>query len=535
MIGKGRRRIIIEKEINKSTLLEVVSKAMAIHQENVNDFHYLIDYYKGQQDILDRKSTDAGYNDRINNKVVVNYAYSSSRDIVGYLFSKSTQYICNDTEHRKEVDEIARTFNYENGALVDHEAATLASICGMSYLFTLPNKELLSDYMPDIPIVNFAPDIMTTFIVQSAKVGNPATLAVMYYTDTKYTYYTCYTDKNVYKFKSKGYYSFNINEKSVVEIEEEDNPIGLIPVIQVKNNQFMLGDFEVAISVLNAINQLSSDTLNDIQNVIQSLLVVIGAEITGNVVDKVKQNRILNLVGGSDKENLDAKFIYQQLDALGMQNIREYLEEAYKQIIGIPDRKTRGGGGGDTGDAVKLRDGWADIEIVARIKEQYFCSAKLKQVAVIVRIMQKLSLLSKEFSTKYIDIKLPRNTLDNLQTKAQAFSTFNGTKVLHPADSLDMVGITTDVDAKIERGQKYWEEREQHNLELEKQKQEMSAEISAKKENGQNSGQNSGQKKTNINEKQEQKNQHNTNIAETKARKDAIKSESKGNKRERIY
>ena len=47
-------------------------------------------------------------------------------------------------------------------------------------------------------------------------------------------------------------------------------------------------------------------------------------------------------------------------------------EEAYKQIIGIPDRKTRGGGGGDTGDAVKLRDGWADIEIVARIKEQYF-------------------------------------------------------------------------------------------------------------------------------------------------------------------
>lgn len=517
MIGDGRKRIIIEKEINRNTLLEILSEAMSIHQTNVNEFKYLINYYKGKQDILKRSSESAGYNSSINNRVVVNYAYSSSRDIVGYLFSKSTQYVCKDIEHRKEVEQIAELFNYENGALVDHEAATLASITGMSYLFILPSKELLSDYMPDIPVINYAPDIMTTFIVQSARVGNPAVMAVMYYTDKENTYYTCYTDTTIYKFTSKGNYSFNINPKMNVEITEEPNPIGMIPVIMVRNNQFMLGDFEVGISVLNAINQLSSDTLNDIENVIKSLLVVIGAEITGEVVDKVKKNRILNLISGTEKEQLDAKFIYQQLDAQGMQNIREYLEEAYKQIIGIPDRKTRGGGGGDTGDAVKLRDGWADIEIVARVKEQYFVSAKLKQVAVAAQIMKKLNLLNKDFSTKYIDIKLPRNTLDNLQTKAQAFSTFNGTKVLHPADSLDMVGITTDVDAKIERGKEYWREVEEHNLELEQRKAEM---------NNQSKG---------IVEKQEQKNQHNTQIQETKTRKDVIKKEQGKEKRGRIY
>lgn len=520
-IGEGRKLIIIEKEVTKDTLLEIISEAMAIHQNNVSDFKNLINYYKGKQNILKRSSESAGYNSKINNKTVINYAYSSTRDIVGYLFSKSTQYNCKDIEHRKEVEDIADVFNYENGALVDHESATFASICGMSYLLTLPNKELLSDYMPDIPIINFAPDIMTTFIVQSARVGNPATLAVMYYTDKKYTYYTCYTETKIYKFKSEGYYSFNINKKLVTEIEEEDNPIGLIPIIMVRNNQFLLGDFEVAISVLDAINQLASDTLNDIENVIKSLLVVIGAEITGEVVSKVKQNRILNLIGGETKEQLDAKFIYQQLDAQGMQNIREYLEEAYKQIIGIPDRKTRGGGGGDTGDAVKLRDGWADIEIVARIKEQYFTSAKMKQVAVISRIMKQLNLLPKDFKTQWVDIKLPRNTLDNLQTKAQAYSTFNGTKTLHPADALDMVGITTDVDAKIERGKEYWREVEDHNLELEQKK----ADINAKKTENSN----------NITQKQEQKNQYNTNIKETKARKDILKQEKKKDKRERIY
>ena len=78
---------------------------------------------------------------------------------------------------------------------------------------------------------------------------------------------------------------------------------------------------------------------------------------------------------------------------MGINNLREYLEEAYKTIIGIPDRKTRGGGGGDTGDAVKLRDGWADIEVVARIKEKYFKVAKKKQIAVAIAIGTLISSL----------------------------------------------------------------------------------------------------------------------------------------------
>lgn len=528
-IGEGRERIIIEKEVNRNTVVEIVSEALAVHQKNVKDFEYLINYYKGKQDILQRSSVDAGYNSQINNKTVINYAYSSSRDIVGYLFSKRTQYICEDMDYREEVEKIAHVFNYENGALVDHESATYASIVGLSYLFTLPSKELLSDTMPDIPLVNYAPDIMTTFVVQSAKVGNPVTLAVMYYTDKEYTYYTCYTDTSIYKFTSKGYYSFNINRREISEVEETVNPIGLIPIVQVKNNQFLLGDFEVAISVLNAINQLGSDTLNDIENVIKSLLVVIGAEITPEVVDKVKANRILNLIGGTEKETLDAKFIYQQLDAMGMQNIRDYLEEAYKQIIGIPDRKTRGGGGGDTGDAVKLRDGWADIEIVARIKEQYFISAKMKQVAVMIKIMKQLKLLPEDFRAEYLTIKLPRNTVDNLQTKAQAYSTLNGTKTLHPADALDMVEMTTDVEAKVEKGKKYWEEYDQKKLELELKRSEQQAEISEKRQNGNGSG------KVKLQSGQEQKNQYNTDLAETKTRKDVIKQEQGKTKRGRIY
>lgn len=158
---------------------------------------------------------------------------------------------------------------------------------------------------------------------------------------------------------------------------------------------------------------------------------------------------------------------------MGIENLREYLEEAYKTIVGIPDRKTRGGGGGDTGDAVKLRDGWADIEIVARIKESYFKIAKKKQIAVAIKILQLLGMARIDFKTIDLDVKFTRNKNDNLQTKAQAYSTLHGTKTLDPADSLEICDMTTDVVEVIDRGKKYWEEVAEKNLELQKKTQEI--------------------------------------------------------------
>jgi hypothetical protein len=142
-----------------------------------------------------------------------------------------------------------------------------------------------------------------------------------------------------------------------------------------------------------------------------------------------------------------------------MQNLREYLEEAYKTVVGIPDRKTRSGGGGDTGDAVKLRDGWADIEIVARIKEQYFKIAKKKQLAVAIKILKILGQVSDEFNLEDIDIKMPRNKHDNIQSKAQSYSTLVGTNTIAPEDALAMADMTNDITGVVERGKKYQEEQ----------------------------------------------------------------------------
>ena len=182
---------------------------------------------------------------------------------------------------------------------------------------------------------------------------------------------------------------------------------------------------------------------------------------------------------------------------MGIENLREYLEEAYKTIVGIPDRKTRGGGGGDTGDAVKLRDGWADIEIVARIKESYFKIAKKKQIAVAIKILQLLGMARIDFKTIALDVKFTRNKNDNLQTKAQAYSTLHGTKTLDPADSLEICDMTTDVVEVIDRGKKQWEEVAENNLQLQKKTQEVLKQNDGNNENNEKSENNEEKVKEN--------------------------------------
>ena len=458
-VGKGRRKIIIDDEINESTIINVLQQAMTVHLQNYREIEYLINYYKGQQTILERANPSTS---DINNKVVLNYAYSSVRDIVGYTFGKDAEITQRKIKNKEDVEKLCDIFNYENSSIADTEAATMAAITGIGYESVLPSEELDSDYMPDIPIKINSLNPLTTFVVQSAKIGNPVRLSCTYWTDMNgtYTYFSAFTDNECYFIRAKANGTMASLQGDNVILNVVPNIIGLNPINVIQNNGFLMGDFEVAISVLDALNQIASDSVNDVENVIKSLLIIINAELEEGASDKVKKNRILELVGNPGLGNVDAKFIYQQLDSQGIQNLREYFEEAYKIIIGIPDRKTRGGGGGDTGDAVKLRDGWADIEVVARVKEKYFKVSKKKQIAVAIAILKGLNLISDSLRLIDIDVKLPRNKNDNLQTKAQSYATLVGTKTIAPEDALNIADMTTDTAEVIRRGDKYWSNRQ---------------------------------------------------------------------------
>ena len=176
--------------------------------------------------------------------------------------------------------------------------------------------------------------------------------------------------------------------------------------------------------------------------------------------------------GNGNLANLDAKFIAPQLNSTSVENIRKYLEDARNVITGIPDRSANSSGG-DTGMAVLNRDGWTDIEIVARLKEMFYKKAKKQQLAIGMKILQKLGLIGAEVSPLDIDISVGRHTTDNLQTKTQAFSTLVATGELATIDALELSCLTNKSREIVERGEQAKKKKqEEYQKSIENQQEE---------------------------------------------------------------
>ena len=421
--------------------------------------------FLGKQAILDRPEPNTSH---INNKAVVNYAYPITRQIVGYTFGNPLELVQKNTDKQPQVQTLSDIFGYEEVYATDICTATFCSVCGLGYEITLPSKDINKDNTPEIPIVIDYLDPRTTFVVQSTDVGNPQIMSCMEITDIEGNFKKYVMFTNNYKF------TLDYDTK---EIKTEKNPIGLDPITLIPNSLFLVGDWEEAISVMDALNLVTSDSLNDIEGTIKSLLVLIGAELDENdesTLSKIKEKRLLSLTGGTEgvSSNLDAKFIAPKLDSVSVQNIREFLEDARNVITGIPDRSANSSGG-DTGEAVINRDGWTDIEIVAKLKELFFKKGKKRQVAVAIKILQQLDIVPKDLSVLDIDINIGRHTTDNLGTKTTAFATLVGTGELATIDALEMSGLTTRTAEVVERGKQAKEEKKEQALEYMKKQAEV--------------------------------------------------------------
>ena len=451
-INFGRKRIILDyDEVTPENVEEVLGKCLSTHASNKNDCQYLIDYFLGKQDILTRSEPKTS---TINNTTVVNYAYPITREIVGYTFGNPIELVQNDIKYLDDVNKLSNIYNYENAYYVDICTAIFDSICGVAYQMTLPNSMINKDDTPDVPIKYMCLDPRYTFVAFSNSTGNPQILSgQITVNENGQETYTLYTDNYVFKIDIDG--NMNVSK----------NIIGLNPITMVENSLFLTGDWEQALSVLNATNQVTSDALNDIEGTIKSLLVVLGAEFDDDdnaTLKKIKEDRVLTLTNATGG-NLDAKFISPQLDSTSVQNIREYLEDARNIITGIPDRENNGGGG-DTGTAVLNRNGWTDIEIVAKLKELFFKKGKKKQLEVGIKILKILDILSEEFSVIDVEPVIGRHTTDNLQTKTQAFATLVATGELATIDCLEFSGLTNRVREVVERGKKEREDREKEAI-----------------------------------------------------------------------
>jgi SPP1 family phage portal protein len=223
---------------------------------------------------------------------------------------------------------------------------------------------------------------------------------------------------------------------------------------------FRIGDFEPVIGILNLLNKTMNDRMNAIEQFVQNLLIFINCELKDeSEYDKIRQKGFLTLKNKlPNGGNSDIKMITETLNQDQIQSYVDSLKSMLFEIVGIPDRKTTGGGSGDTGSAVELRDGWQDLEMVARNKQLQYEFSERKSLGVTLEILHSIEKENVTIEERDVEIKFSRNKNTNLLVKTQGLMNLMETKILTPSEALKVVDIINDIEEEVKKAQEFWED-----------------------------------------------------------------------------
>jgi len=452
MILKGRKKITCEYSsedlMDLDVLATVINTSMKEHLINKTDIDYLTEYSKGSQEILGKIKL---IRPEINNTLVLNHAQMITRNIVGYFLGTPIQYIQNGNGNKEDVDYLNRVVSYEDKSSVDKEIGDYQSITGTAYRIIYTDGV----YADAVPFEEKALKPESTYVVYENSIAERPVVGV--------TFHDVFDDlglkkgTRVYAYTTFGVYTILTDIMGRVdgtsEMTLEDYNVGGVPIIEYPNNMWRLGDWELCLGLMDAINALQSGRLDDIDQIIQSLLIFINADIDTEIYDEMRASGVVLLKNTTNLQT-DVKNIVNSLDQSGLNMFADELKTLLYALVGVPDRNARSGGGGDTGQAVELRDGWADLEIVARNKELTYKKSEKMALVIMLSILNNKG--NRNIQLMDVDIKFTRNKNNNLLVKTQSYQTLLETKTLTPEDCLTIVDLVSDVNEFVSRGKAFW-------------------------------------------------------------------------------
>ena len=403
----GRQVIYTNAEnIDNTNIVKEVGKAYSIHLKNRTEIDYLERYYKGDQPILYRKKK---VRPEINNKVVENHALEIVEHKAAENFGEPVQYVLKGTDETTkeaksiELNDLNDYNEMEAKDEIDIQMARDRSICGTSYKFHYNRKNPTDD---EAPYGIDREDPKETFVVYSSGIGHKAMFSCQIRKDKEnQQYFFCYTDKMWYKVQ---------NGKIA---ESGRNGIKKIPVVEYPNNFYRLSDIEIVITVLDAINKMQSDRMNGIEQFIQSFVKFLNCEMSGDEWEKLREEGALTVKSNGNGAKADVEIMSDELDQQQSQIAKDDLYENMLIVEGMPDRQENSGG--DTGQAVVMRNGFYFSEKRAEISEPPYKKAERESIKIVLNILRIKGMTS--LTLKDIEIKITRSKMDNMSVKAQVF------------------------------------------------------------------------------------------------------------------
>lgn len=434
----GRRVIYSDvEEITRDNVLEVLRKAMAIHEINRDEIVYLDAYYRGNQPIINRIKD---VRPEINNKIVVNRAKVIVDFKTGYLLGEPIQYV-----NRKGDDSVTEQINIlnefvfsEDKSSQDSELVEWGFKCGTAFRLVLPDNSDIEE--PDeAPFELYTLSPKDTFVIYSSDIGNKPLAGVKYRVDEhNIAHYTIYTDR----------LCFTVVGTEITNVKPHG--LGMVPIIEYPANAARLGAFEPVLPILDAINRIQSNRMDGVEQIVQAFMKFINCDIT---LDEYKDFLRLGAikVKSVDGQTADVDMVTTTLDQNQTQTLVDDLWQQALEICCMPNRNG-GSSTSDTGAAVIMRDGWSDAEADAKNSEQVFKKSEKKALKLVLRICNgRVNLKLSD-----IDMKFTRRNYENIQSKAQVLVSMLGQQKIAPELAFQICGLFSDPESAYALSMDYY-------------------------------------------------------------------------------
>lgn len=426
------------RHITQENLVDVINKALPVHEKNSTDIEYLYNYYKGKQPILFREKQ---FQQDINNRIVVNRANEIVNFKVGYLIGEPVQYVNQGAdEYSGVVNRLNDFMRYEDKDAKDKSVITWNTICGTAYRMVLADEVVVKGMKQDAsPFEVYTLDPRSTFVVYHSGLDKKRVLGVSVLLDEdNQRFYDGYTETHHFVIK---------NDKVT---KWEPHYLREVPIIEYPANEARLGAFEIVLPLLDAINTIESNRVDSVEQAIQAILVLKGTDLSDEDFEMAKR-----LGGLKIPKEGDAFYVKAVLDQNETQSL---INDAYEEILTICGMPNRNGGSStsDTGSAVIYRDGWWAAETRAKNSEGFYKSSEREFLNIALRIMDRS--VSNDIRTSQIEIRFTRRNYENITEKSNVLVAMLNNNKIHPKLAFEHCGMFVDPEIAYKISEKYEEE-----------------------------------------------------------------------------
>lgn len=430
--------------ITRENVIDVVTKAYAVHQKNASDIKYLWNYFKGDQPVLQRTRE---LRDELTQHIVENRANQIVAFKVGYVAGEPIQYISarSSEEASESIEKLNDVMRLNAKHTKDKELIKWLYICGLGYRLIEQNRFPYKK----VPFDLFTLEPESTFVIRSSD-HTKRPLAGVYFIENENgeKIFTIITPDTFYTW-----------EYGTKKLGEAKNNFGMIPIIEYQANMERQGCFEIVLPLLDAINDFDSDRLEAVEQFVQSLLVLYNCQVEeGTTADSIRKAGMI-LLKSVGENKADVKNLSEQLDQSQNQALKDDLWNAVLEIVGMPSQ-----GNGNTGDssnngAVLLKNGWQGAETRAKDLEAEFKEPEMEMMWLLSNISKQVKEEKGgfEFDPADVDIKFSRHNYENLLSKSQTLTTMLGCDKIDPKYAYEASGLFMDVEEAYRAGMKWYD------------------------------------------------------------------------------